>query len=310
MKIAVFMGGSSGEREVSLNSGREVTNGLKAKGHDVTAYDVEWEGTNTLFPAIEEVSCNHTDVVFLALHGGFGENGGIQSILEAMGIPYTGSGSTSSAIAMDKDISKKLFLCDNIPTAPWIVCSYENIDMPRVESEIGYPCIVKPADQGSTIGLSLVHEPSELCDAFHKAAEVSQKIMIEAYITGSELTVPILGDRYLPVIEIQPSHEIYDYRCKYTQGMTEYLVPAPIPDDLTSEVQSLALHVSNSLGLRDLARIDFRIDQNGQPLSFEANTLPAITATSIVQKATKAASIAFPELVTSLAAIPLTRTRT
>ncbi|MBT4485308.1 MAG: D-alanine--D-alanine ligase [Candidatus Latescibacteria bacterium] len=301
MKIAVFMGGSSPEREVSLNSGKEITKALKAKGHMVTPYDVEWRGKQNLFLAIEEVFNNATDVVFLAFHGDLGENGGIQGVLEAVGLPYTGSGITASAIAMDKDISKKLFTFNDVATAAWICGDRETIDTSLVERKTGYPCIVKPADSGSTVGLSLVNEPSELPSAIDIASKYSGMIMVESYISGCELTVPVLGSNALPVIEIRPSHKIYDYECKYTPGMTEYFVPAPITEELASELKSIAMKVFNILGLRDIARIDFRLDSNGRPLCFEANTLPGMTSTSLVPKSAQAAGIDFPELVTRIA---------
>jgi len=301
MKIAVFMGGSSPEREVSLNSGREVAKALGDYGHTVTPYDVEWAGKDTLFPAIDACSLDGTDVVFLALHGGLGENGGVQGVLDAAGLPYTGSGIKASAIAMDKDISKTLFEANNIPTAHWISGTQETIDNSRLGRETDYPCIVKPVDQGSTIGLSLVIQSSDLPAAIEKAAVFSPKIMIESYISGSELTVPILGGQALPAIEIRPTHEIYDYECKYTPGMTEYLVPAPISDDLRFEIAKIALQVFTILGLQDIARIDFRLDADGKPLCFEANTLPGMTATSLVPKSARAAGIDFPELVSQIA---------
>ncbi len=301
MRIAVFSGGSSPEREVSLSSGSEVTKALQAKGHTVTPYDVEWEGEKTLFTAVEDCSDSGTDVVFLALHGGLGENGGIQSILEAAGLKYTGSGITASALAMDKDITKKLFVYHKIPTAPWISGTRDTIDISNLERKFDYPFIVKPTDQGSTVGLSLVNEPSGLPAAIEKASKFSGRIMFESYIIGSELTVPVLGDKALPVIEIRPSHKIYDYECKYTPGKTEYLVPAPITGELEAEVKSIALKVFKILGLRDFARIDFRLDSNGRPLCFEANTLPGMTGTSLVPKSAKAVGIDFPELVSQIA---------
>jgi len=301
MNVAVFMGGSSREREVSLMSGKSICTALKQAGHSITAYDVMWEGENTLFDAIDEITHNDTDLVFLALHGGLGENGGIQGVLEAAGIPYIGSGITASAIAMDKDISKQIFRYHNIPTAPWIAGSPERITHPRVEEEIGYPCVVKPSDQGSTIGLSVVRDPSGLAEAVARASEFTEKIMVEKYITGKELSVPILGKTALPVIEIRPSHEIYDYECKYTAGMSQYFVPAPIPDDLTEEITSYALKVFDILGLRDIARIDFRLDTDNHPLCFEANTLPGMTSTSLVPKSAAKAGIDFPGLVSIIA---------
>ena len=300
MKIAVFMGGSSEEREVSLMSGRAVYEGLK-KNHEATLFDIEWIGKDTLFTAIDEVLKNGIDIVFTALHGGLGENGGIQGILEAVGISYTGSGITASAIAMNKDITKSIFTHHSISTAPWFSGNFDSIDSSRIESEIGYPCVIKPVDQGSTIGLSVIKDPHNVNAAIVKAAAYCEKIMVEKYIQGKELSVPILGNTSLPVIEIRPSHEIYDYECKYKQGMTEYFIPAPIPDTLTSHISSMALKAFNILGLRDIARIDFRLDENDRPLCFEANTLPGMTATSLVPKSASKKGIDFPELVSKIA---------
>jgi len=309
MKIAVFMGGSSPEREVSLSSGREVAKGLEAKGHTVTSYDVEWAGKNTLFTAVGECSGNGTDVVFLALHGGLGENGGVQGVLEAAGLPYTGSGIAASATAMDKDLTKTLFVHNGIPTAPWVAGPGETLESLLEERGLDFPFVVKPVDQGSTIGLSVVREHSQLPSAIEKASRLSSKIMIESYAAGAELTVPILGEEALPVIEIRPSHEIYDYECKYTPGMTEYLVPAPISSGLAAELQDTALRVFRLLGLRDFARVDFRLDAGGKPLCFEANTLPGMTGTSLVPKSARAAGIDFPELVSRIAEMAYRRGR-
>ncbi|MFA6473006.1 MAG: D-alanine--D-alanine ligase [Candidatus Latescibacterota bacterium] len=301
MKIAVFMGGSSEEREVSLNSGKAVAGALESTHHEVASYDVEWIGKNTLFTAIEKISRNGTDVVFLALHGGLGENGGVQGILEAAGIPYTGSGITASAAAMDKVISKMLFRCAEIPTAPWISGILSEISLKRIEKEIGFPCVVKPVDQGSTIGLTVVKACEELKGALEKSSCVTPLVMAEAFLPGKELSVPVLGGKALPVIEIRPKHETYDYECKYVSGMTEYLVPAPIPEELSRKVGALAEQVFSVLGLRDIARIDFRLDKNGFPVCLEANSLPGMTATSLVPKSAAASGIDFPQLVNTIA---------
>ncbi|MCD6308076.1 MAG: D-alanine--D-alanine ligase, partial [Candidatus Latescibacteria bacterium] len=307
MKIAVFMGGSSPEREVALSSGRAVAEALSERGHEVTVYDVEWERGNTLFAAVEICLANRTDVVYLALHGGLGENGGVQGVLEAAGLPYTGSGVTASAVAMDKNITKQIFVQNDIPTAPWVVVERDDDTLPDIAERIGFPCIVKPVDQGSTIGLTVAGDGDGLAGAFDEAFVYSSKVMVESYIPGSELTVPVLGDTPLPVIEIRPSHEIYDYECKYTPGMTDYLVPAPIDEKLTAELQSTARRVFRLLGLRDIARIDFRLDAGGIPLCFEANTLPGMTGTSLVPKSARAAGIGFPDLVSRIAGMALRR---
>lgn len=307
MKIAVFMGGSSAEREISLMSGESIAKALKTTENTVDVYDVEWEGSSALIEAVGEVSHNGTDLVFLALHGGLGENGGVQGMLEAAGIPYTGSGITASAVAMDKDISKTLFIHNGIPTAPWIAGCPEALDTSRISEKIGYPCVVKPADQGSTIGLSVVKNTSELEEAVSQASAYSKKIMAESYITGKELSVPILADDCLPVIEIRPSHEIYDYECKYTAGMCNYSIPAPLPDKLADMIRSYALKVYNLLDLRDIARIDFRLDEKGCPLCFEANTLPGMTSTSLVPKSASKTGIDFTRLVTMIAVSAIKR---
>lgn len=309
MKIAVFLGGSSEEREVSLNSGRAVADALRAKGHDVAEYDVEWDGKQTLFTAVEKIREDGTDLVFLALHGGLGENGGVQGVLEAAGIPYTGSGIAGSAVAMDKHISKTIFRHHGIRTAPWFSGTAAEIDRGRIEREIGWPCVVKPVDQGSTVGLTVVKEPGRLMDALAVAAKVGGRIMAEGFIPGKELSVPVIGGRAFPIIEIRPSHEIYDYECKYTAGMTQYIVPAPIPEEAAGEVRELALRAYDALGLRDAARIDFRLDADGKPSCLEANTLPGMTATSLVPKSAAAAGMSFPELVDGISRMAYSRKR-
>jgi D-alanine-D-alanine ligase len=307
MKIAVFMGGSSDEREVSLMSGNAVYDGLAAKGHEVTLFDVEWAGKDTIFSAISETLKNGTDIVFSALHGGLGENGGIQGMLEAAGLTYTASGIAASAVAMNKEITKALFLQHGIPTAKWLSGTSEQLDISRITSEIGFPHVIKPVDQGSSIGLFVVKEPGEIESAIKNASKYGALLMVEKFIPGKELSVPILGDDVLPVIEIKPSHEMYDYDCKYKPGMTEYIIPADIPDTLTAEIQSRARKAFDVLGLRDIARIDFRLDENDNPLCFEANTLPGMTATSLVPKSAAKAGIDFPELVSTIAELALKR---
>ena len=300
MKVAVFMGGSSSEHKVSLSSGKAVAKALETAGYDVSVFDVEWEGSNSLFSAVDECKATGTEVIFLALHGGLGENGGVQGVLDAAGLTYTGSGITASAVAMDKDITKQLFVQNGIPTAAWMMLSSENFNEDTIIKTCGLPLVIKPSDQGSTIGLTVVENAEMLADAIKLAAQYSPTIMAEAYIPGCELTVPVIGSEAFPVIEIKPSHAIYDYECKYKSGMTEYLVPAPIPKVLENEVKTLALKVFSLLGLRDFARVDFRLDAEGRPLCFEANTLPGMTGTSLVPKSAAAAGIEFTDLVSRI----------
>ena len=208
---------------------------------------------------------------------------------------------------MDKDITKRLFIQHCIPTAHWIMINPKVVDAGRIRDAVGYPCIIKPADQGSTVGLSLVTEAADLHNAIELAGRFSNRIMAEVFVPGAELTVPIIGDEALPVIEIRPSHELYDYECKYTTGMTEYLVPAPINQTLADRLKTLALDVYDLLELRDYARIDFRLDGDGIPLCFEANTLPGMTGTSLVPKSAHAAGIEFSDLVDRVAGMAFQR---
>lgn len=307
MRIAVFMGGSSTERAVSLASGAAITEGLKTAGHDAIPFDVEWIGSRTLFTALDTVMDDGYDLVFMTLHGGMGENGGVQALLEIAGIPYTGTGPASSAIAMDKDFSKHLFARHDIPTADWIAGAVGDIDHQQVAAQVGWPCIVKPADQGSTVGLSLVNGPDELSAALESAATYADKVMVEAFLPGAELTVPVIAGETLPAIEIRPTHALYDYECKYTPGMSEYLVPAPLATALAGRIADLSLRVWNVLGLRDVARVDFRVDAGGIPRCLEANTLPGMTETSLVPKSAQAAGVDFPALVTRIAETAVSR---
>lgn len=307
MNIAVFMGGSSEERAISLRSGASIIEALKISFQDVTGYDVEWERKQTLFDAVEECSRRGTALVFNTLHGGFGENGGVQAVLEAAGLAYTGSGTLASGIAMDKNISKILFRFHGIPTADWITGAWSEIRVEEVNVKIGFPCVVKPVDQGSSVGVYVVNAASEFMDKVEKAGAFGSPVIVERFIPGRELSVPVLGETALPVIEIRPKHGIYDYECKYTAGMSEYFVPAPIPEELSRRLSDYALRVFRFLGLRDIARIDFRLDENGNPVCFEANTLPGMTSTSLVPKSAACAGIPFPDLVRRITELALKR---
>jgi D-alanine-D-alanine ligase len=245
--------------------------------------------------------------VFNTLHGGLGENGGVQAVLEAAGLAYTGSGILASAIAMDKHVSKVMFRQAGIPTADWITGMPGEISLERVTREIGFPCIVKPVDQGSSVGVCKIDEACEYAERLAVAGSYGSPVMVERYIPGRELSVPVLDGTALPVIEIRPKHGIYDYECKYTGGMSEYFVPAPIPDSLSLTLGRMAIEVFRVLGLRDIARIDFRLNAAGDPVCFEANTLPGMTATSLVPKSAASTGLAFPELVSRIVELALKR---
>lgn len=321
MKIAVLLGGISAEREVSLSSGLAVTRALRSKGHEVTVVDTargfipeEEEATllpegvhsappsaleGTLAPAALATlpELQQAELAFLALHGGAGEDGSLQAMLELMGIRYTGSGPLGSGIAMDKDVTKRLLRDAEVPTLPWRLArapAFE-YDPETIEDFVGYPCIVKPSRQGSSVGLTVVERPEGLRGAVDAASPFDSEIMIERYVRGRELTVGILGDQALPPVEIRPKKGIYDYESKYTPGMTEYLCPAPMDRELTAQVQSYALQAFRVLKLRGYARIDFILAKE-QLFCLEANTLPGMTATSLLPKGAAAIGIDFPEL--------------
>jgi D-alanine-D-alanine ligase len=242
------------------------------------------------------------DVLFLALHGGQGEDGTLQALLDLTGVPYTGSGHLASALAMDKDLSKHLFRSGGVPTADWLMAP---ATVEEVRTALGFPVIVKPSKQGSTVGLSIVKKPEELQPAIDEAFVHDDEVMIEQFIAGRELTVGILGDVALPVGEIIAKHEIYDYECKYTPGMAVEEFPARLSDEETRTVQDLAKRAFDALKLRGYARIDFRMANDGKFFCLEANTLPGMTQTSLIPQAAAAAGISFPELCDRIVQIAL-----
>jgi D-alanine-D-alanine ligase len=319
LRIAVLMGGTSAERDVSLASGIRITEALRSLGHEVVAVDTV---AGVLTPAEEQrllagsvvktappdskalvrmnaamqgtlKSLPKADVLFLALHGGQGEDGTLQALLDLTSVPYTGSGHLASALAMDKDLSKHLFRAAGVPTPDWLMAP---VTEDEVRAALGFPVIVKPSKQGSTVGLSVVKQPGELQPAIEMAFEHDDEVMIERFIAGRELTVGILGDVALPVGEIIAKHEIYDYECKYTPGMAVEEFPAQLSDEKTREVQELARRAFVSLKLRGYARIDFRMATDGSFHCLEANTLPGMTQTSLIPQAAAAAGISFSEL--------------
>jgi len=322
MKIAVLMGGTSSERNVSLASGIRVVLALRERGHQVTALDPargvisaseERELSKTKVgaeaPSLESLSkvaegaflpnltsmkeLRSADVAFLALHGGQGEDGTIQALLDMAHVKYTGSGHLSSALAMDKDLSKKLFRMEDVKTADWLMAPATT---EQVEGILGLPVIVKPSKQGSTVGLSLVKKREDLAPAIAEASKYDDEVMVEQFIPGRELTVGILGDVALPVGEIFPKHEIYDYECKYTAGMASEEFPAKLSKEATEKVQQQALLAFKALKLRGYSRIDFRLTTEGEFYCLEANTLPGMTELSLIPQGAAAMGIGFPEL--------------
>jgi D-alanine-D-alanine ligase len=322
MKITVLMGGTSSERNVSLASGIRIVLALRERGHTVISLDpargvisaaeereLSTGKVGTEPPSLESLSkfaegtflsnltsmkeIKDADVAFLALHGGQGEDGTIQALLDMAHVRYTGSGHLSSALAMDKDLSKKLFRAADVKTAEWLMAP---VTVEQVEGMLGLPVIVKPSKQGSTVGLSLVKKREDLAPAIAEASKYDDEVMIERFIPGRELTVGVLGDIALPVGEILPKHEIYDYECKYTAGMAVEEFPAQISPEATERVQQQALAAFKALKLKGYSRIDFRMTAGGEFYCLEANTLPGMTELSLIPQGAAAMGIKFPEL--------------
>ena len=292
MKIGVLLGGNSAEREVSLASGKAISAACKELGHNVLDLDPEFD-VRLLVSDLLTV-----DLVFNGLHGGDGENGVIPGFLQSLGVKYTGSKTEASAICMDKRISKALVHRKDLLTPNWVSLA-NNDPLPSV-GDMVFPVVIKPNDQGSTIGLTVVKDESELDDAIELARQFANVVLIEEFIAGKEITVTVIGDKAYPIVEIVPSHGLYDYECKYNQGMTEYFCPANIDKDLTKAIQESALKIHKLLGCRHYSRADFRLDENGKAWFLELNTLPGMTETSLVPKAAKASGLSFPELIQTI----------
>jgi D-alanine-D-alanine ligase len=322
VRVTVLTGGASAERDVALASARQIVPALRAGGHAVVVVDTVTGfvpesrerdhllgEVGTTWPSVSELQARErtflltalgalpeirdAQAVFLALHGGRGEDGTIQTILETIGVPYTGSGPIGSAMAMDKDISKRLFRDAGVPTAVWCMAP---VSTAEAGTTLGWPIVVKPSKQGSTVGLTVVRQPDEFERALEYAREFDDEVMAEAFVPGRELTVGILDDRALAVGEIIPRHEIFDYECKYTPGMSEEIFPADLPAAVTGECQRLGLLAHRTLKLGGYSRIDFRLTPAGELFCLEANTLPGMTATSLLPQSARALGIEFATL--------------
>ena len=280
-KVGVLMGGPSSEREVSLRSGAAIAGALRTRGYEVVEIDLKT--TSVEIPA-------GVEAVFVALHGEFGEDGGVQAILRERKIAYTGSGPEASELAFDKVLSKKVFADHGIPTP-----KHEILGAGQRRT-MALPVVVKPVREGSSIGVHIVTDESRWLASYSDALLHGGEVLVESFIEGTELTVGLVGDQVLPVLEIRAPQGFYDYQAKYTKGVTEYLVPAPIPEERARTCQQLALRVFDALGCRDMARVDFRMNSKGELYVLELNSIPGFTETSLLPKAAKAAGIEFPEL--------------
>ncbi|HKA59937.1 MAG TPA: D-alanine--D-alanine ligase [Gemmatimonadales bacterium] len=327
MRVTVLTGGATPERAVAFASASQIVAALRSRKHDVTVVDLAGDqlddtGERELLggavgltpPAVDALaerekkmlseglaelpSVREADVLFLAVHGGALEGGTLQAVLDVIDVPYTGSGPLASALAMDKDLSKRLFRAAGVPVPAWFMAPVAADD---VTTALGWPVIVKPSKQGSSVGLTLVRQAQDLDNAVSVAAQYDDEVMAEQFIPGQELTVGVLGDVPLPVGQIVPKHELFDYETKYTPGMSEETFPARIDTLLARQLQEYALMAHRALKLSGYSRVDFRVTAEGDIFCLEANSLPGMTRTSLFPQAAQAAGIPFSELCERIA---------
>jgi D-alanine-D-alanine ligase len=324
MRITVLTGGATVERTVAFAGAAQVVAALRGRGHVVAVVDLATglltedverrllrTEVGTALPDVSNLVAGErrmlsgdlarlevvqtADVLFLVVHGGAGEGGLLQAVLEVIGTPYTGSGPLGSALAVDKDLSKRLFQAAGVPVAEWCMAA-PDFDPAVVDRVIGWPAIVKPSKQGSTVGLTLVKRKADLSRAIAEASRWDDEVMLERFIPGRELTVGVLGTEALPAGEIIPKHELFDYECKYTPGMSEEIFPASLDAALARNLRDLAVKAHRALKLSGYSRIDFRVTSAGDIFCLEANNLPGLTRTSLYPQAARAAGIDYPEM--------------
>ena len=287
-KVAVLFGGKSAEREVSLKSGSMVLAALRKKGVDAHPFDPK---ERDLLDLVKE----RFQRVFVALHGRFGEDGTVQGVLEWLGIPYTGSGVLASALAMDKVRTKRIWAAEKLPTAPHAVLD-RGTDLKAVAKRLGTPMFVKPASEGSSVGMTKVKKAGDLEEAYALAVNYDPVVIAEKFIDGPELTAAILGERVLPVIRIETPREFYDYEAKYIANDTQYLIPCGVSEKKEKELQALCLKAFKALGCRGWGRVDLMLDKRGKPYLLEVNTSPGMTDHSLVPMAARAVGISYEDL--------------
>ena len=301
-KIGVVMGGLSAEKEVSMTSGNAVLAALKEAGYN--AHPIVYSGPGI----VEELRRVAPDVVFLALHGRYGEDGTFQGLLETMGIPYTGAGVIGSAIAMDKSVTKKILKYHGIPTADFVTHHRDGFEPKNnFAGCLGYPLVVKPSNLGSTIGMSFVYKAEELMPAIELGFRHDEEIVLERFIEGREITAGILDGKKLPLVEIITPGGVYDYKLKYQSHETRYVCPAEVDEKTTAMLQGIAMDVFAALHGYGVGRVDFRLDKENRPFVLEMNTLPGMTGTSLLPKAAAAAGMDFISLIEAILVSGLNR---
>lgn len=301
-KIAVIRGGRSAEREISLKTGKAILDALNRQGYHTIDIDPAKDLHKRLYQ--EEI-----DIAFIALHGRFGEDGTIQGLLELEGIPYTGSGVLASALAMDKIMSKRIFNNLDIDTPKFAVLKANEIEdkLEEIEQDLiddlGLPIVVKPALEGSSLGLSIVKSQDGLIEAIKEALKYDRELLVEEFIPGKEITIGLLGNespQVLPIIEIRPKEGVYDFKSKYTKGMTDFIIPAELEDKVYRNAESLALKAYQALKCRGMGRVDLRVNSVGEAYVLEVNTIPGMTETSLLPQAAEVVGIDFDQLVVKI----------
>ncbi|MHC4715772.1 MAG: D-alanine--D-alanine ligase family protein [Planctomycetota bacterium] len=302
LEITVLTGGPGSEREVSLLSGGAVAEALAECGHSVTALDITPEDTSAL-------DREGVDVVFIALHGRFGEDGQVQRLCQRRGIPYVGSGPDASARAMDKDAAKLVYQGAGLRTPDWAVVEADDPPDRRRAClrRFAPPCVVKPNDSGSSVDITIARDQAARDGALADVVDRYGRAMVEAFACGRELTVGVLGEKALPVVEIRPRGEFYDYQAKYLDDATEYIAPADLPADVARRVRAEGLKAHTVLGCRDLSRTDFILADDGTAWVLETNTIPGFTSHSLIPKAAAAAGVSFPKVCDRLVRLALKR---
>ena len=294
IRVVVLKGGRSAEREVSLNTGAQVSAALASSGFDVVDIDT---GDDEF---VATLSATDANVAFICLHGRFGEDGTVQGLCELLELPYVGSGVLASALAMDKVKSKQFFALAGLKTPDFDVLHRgELYEVDALVAALGEKTVVKPANEGSSVGMTIVHEAGELADAIEKAFHHDRTVLVERFVQGAEVTVGVLGNDEvvaMPTLEIVPEHEFYDYDSKYVPGMSRHIIPAGVSEEARAECQRLALEAHKILGCRGISRSDTIVDGEGAVWLLETNTIPGMTSTSLVPDAAANAGIAFPEL--------------
>lgn len=301
--VAVLMGGTSAEREVSLTTGAQVSAALATRGFEVLEIDT---GSREF---VTRLAAAAPQVVFICLHGRHGEDGTVQGLCELLGLPYVGSGVLASALAMDKVMSKHFFRSSGIATPDYVVVrAGEEVDFEAITRRLGEKVVVKPANEGSAIGVTISHEPAELPGAVGTAFRYDTEVLVEEFVGGVEITVGVVGNEHplaLPTIEIVPEHEFYDYESKYQPGMSRHIIPARISDEARAQAERLAVEAHRALGCRGMSRSDFIVNEEDHVLILETNTIPGMTPTSLLPDAAAAAGIEFPELCQRLVELAL-----